>query len=82
MLMDISEHHTEPIPIPAGNAFHAYLVRCLTVWLLDQGRPVAPLHAARVRRGLYLLTGVPSTGPLATLPTQEPPRRRRGSRRA
>jgi hypothetical protein len=98
MLMDISEHHTEPIPlVPAGNAFHAYLVRyrltwmdvarasgvrCLTVWSLDQGRPVAPLHAARVRRGLYLLTGVPSTGPLATLPAGEPPRRRRGSRRA
>ncbi len=90
MLMDISEQHTEPIPVPAASAFHTYLVRyrltwmdvarasgvrCLTVWSIDQGRPVLPEQATRVRRGLYLLTGVPYSGPLATLPTQQPPRR-------
>jgi hypothetical protein len=55
-------------------------VRCLTVWSLDHGRPVLPLQARQVRRGLYLLTGVPYIGPIATLPTQEPPRRQRGRR--
>jgi hypothetical protein len=93
--MDISKHHTEPIPVPLGNPFHTYLaryrltwrdvarasgVRCLTVWSIDHGRPVAPLHATQMRRGLYLLTGVPYTGPIATLPTGEPPRRQRGRR--
>jgi hypothetical protein len=95
MLMDISEHHTEPISVLAGSAFRSYLarfrltwmdvarasgVRCLTVWSIDHGRPVLPMHATRVRRGLYLLTGVPYTGPIATLPTEEPPRRQRGRR--
>jgi hypothetical protein len=95
MLMDISKHHTEPIPVPPGSAFHAYLtrfrltwvdvarasgVRCLTVWSIDHGRPVLPEQATRVRRGLYVLTGVPYTGPIATLPTPEPPHRQRGRR--
>jgi hypothetical protein len=96
MLMDISEHHTEPIPlVSAGSAFHAYLVRYrltwidvarasgvrgLTVWSIDHDQPVLPVHAAQVRRGLYLLTGEPYTGPITTLQTGEPPRRQRRRR--
>jgi hypothetical protein len=53
MRMDISEHHTEPLPlVSAARAFHAYLlryrltwldvaracgVRGLTVWSIDHG---------------------------------------------
>jgi hypothetical protein len=95
MRMDISEHHTAPIPLVSASAFHAYLlryrltwldvaracgVRCLTVWGIDHGQPVLPEHATQVRRGLYLLTGEPYLGPIATLPTGEPPRRQRGRR--
>jgi hypothetical protein len=98
MLMDISEHNTEPIPlVPAGSAFHTYLtrhrltwinvartsgVRALTVWCIDHGRPVHPLQAAQVRRGLYLLTGEQYTGPIAVIKAQEPPRRQRGRRKS
>ena len=96
MLMDISEHHTEPIPVPESSAFHTYLVRyrltwmdvarasgvrCLTVWSIDHGRPVLPSHATQVRRGLYLLTGEPYLGPITLLQTGEPPRRQRGRRK-
>jgi hypothetical protein len=95
MLMDVSEHQTEPIPVPVGSAFHTYLmryrltwmdvaraagVRCLTVWSIDHGQPVLPVHAIRVRRGLYLLTGEPYVGPIAIIQTEEPPRRQRGGR--
>jgi hypothetical protein len=95
MLMDISDHHTEPLPLAPGGDFHAYLVRhrltwidvarasgvrCLTVWSIDHGQPVLPGHATRVRRGLYLLTGEPYTVPIAALQTQEPPRRQRRRR--
>jgi hypothetical protein len=93
MVVDISEHHTEPLPLAPNSAFHAYLlryrltwldvarasgVRSLTVWSIDHGQPVLPEHAVRVRHGLYLLTGEPYIGPIATLRTGEPPRRRRG----
>jgi hypothetical protein len=95
MLIDISEHHTEPLPLIPNSDFHAYLLRhrltwlevaracgvCgLTVWSIDHGQPVLPEHATQVRRGLYLLTGEPYIGPIATLPTGEPPHRQRGRR--
>lgn len=97
MLIDISEHHTEPLPLVPNGDFHAYLVRYrltwrdvarasgvrgLTVWSIDHDQPVLPVHATQVRRGLYLLTGEPYTGPIATLQTGEPLRRQRGRRQA
>jgi hypothetical protein len=80
MEWDLSEQKTAPLP-PAANAFHAYLrekrlswvdvarasgVPCLVVWSMDQGLPVDPIQALRVRHGLYLLTGSFFTGSINT----------------
>lgn len=40
-------------------------VRYLTVWRVEHGQPVKGEQAARIRQGLYFLTGVPFTVPLA-----------------
>jgi hypothetical protein len=33
MLIDSSEHHTEPLPLVANSDFHAYLVRYRLTWM-------------------------------------------------
>jgi hypothetical protein len=91
--MDSSEHHTEPLPLAPSSDFHAYLlrhrltwmevaraagVRPLTVWSIDHGQPVLPAHATQVRRGLYVLTGEPFLGPIATLQAGVLSSKRRG----
>jgi hypothetical protein len=42
-------------------------VRYSTVWNILHDKPVRPDHAALVRRGLKLLTGVAYTAPIAQL---------------
>lgn len=49
-------------------------VRYLTVWNILHDKPVRAEHAALVRRGLKLLTGVAYTAPIAHL-TDQPSRR-------
>jgi len=84
---DIDEQNTTPLPCPViKNTFHGYLhqhrltwlqvaraadVPCLTVWSIDHGLAVTPVHATRVRHGLFQLTGLPYTGPIATFPSPE-----------
>jgi hypothetical protein len=43
-------------------------VRLLSTWNIQQGIPVRRVHAASIRAGLYELTGVPYTAPIATIP--------------
>jgi hypothetical protein len=80
MEWDLSQQKTAPLP-KAANAFHAYLtenrllwvdvarasgVPCLVVWSMDQGLPVDPMQALRVRHGLYTLTGSFFAGSITT----------------
>lgn len=44
-------------------------VRYLVVWKVEHGQPVQREQAARIREGLYALTGVPFTVPLALYET-------------
>jgi plasmid maintenance system antidote protein VapI len=42
-------------------------VHYVTVWNITINRPVTAAHAAQIRNALYLITGVPYDGPIATL---------------
>jgi hypothetical protein len=70
------------LPFSSGAAFQSYLrayqlspldvalasqVRYLTVWNIAHEVPVRNRHAALVRVGLYRLTGVPYTAPIALI---------------
>jgi len=45
-------------------------VRYVTVWNAMKGNPVTIDHAQKIRQGVFKLTGVPYTGPLATIQEQ------------
>lgn len=56
-------------PLDVALASH---VRYLTVWNIQRGNPITAAQAAQVRTGLYSLTGVPFTSPLALQKTPQP----------
>lgn len=58
--MDISEHHTEPIPVPVGSAFHSYLARYRLTWMdvaRAAGVPYPIKFIEKALRALSALTG-------------------------
>lgn len=58
----LQRYHLHPLDVALASR-----VRYLTVWNVEHGKPVKREHAARLRRGLRQLTGVPFTAPLALL---------------
>lgn len=58
----LQRYHLHPLDVA-----HASNVRYLTVWNVEQGKPVSRVNVARVRLGLWRLTGVPFMAPLALL---------------
>jgi hypothetical protein len=66
----LTHHHLEAITV----SIHAH-VRYLTVWNALKGHPITSEHAQKIIAALVTLTGVPYTGPLATIsePLVPPP---------
>lgn len=67
----LQRYHLHPLDVALASN-----VRYLTVWNAEHGKPVQREHAARLRRGLRQLTGVPFTAPLVLLNTM--PEQQRG----